>query len=76
MPQQVYRLGVAFALVLAAVVTARYFLVPETFGEFFAARHGDNRLDRRVAALLGGPATAGGHEGLCAIFIGQVEQWL
>ena len=33
MPQQVYRLAIAFALVLSALVTARYFLVPETFGE-------------------------------------------
>ena len=33
MPQQLYRLGVAFALVLVALVAARYFLVPDTFGE-------------------------------------------
>ncbi len=33
MPQQVTRLVVVFALVGAALITARYFLVPDTFGE-------------------------------------------
>jgi hypothetical protein len=33
MPQQVYRLAVAFALVLVALIAARYFLVPDTFGD-------------------------------------------
>ena len=33
MPQQVYRLAVAFTLALVALVAARYFLVPDTFGD-------------------------------------------
>lgn len=33
MPQQVVRLGIVFALLISALVSARLFLVPKTFGE-------------------------------------------
>ncbi len=33
MPQQVVRLGVVFALLIAALLAARHFLVPKTFGQ-------------------------------------------
>jgi len=46
MPQQVYRLGVAFALVLVALVSARYFLRPGHLRRAGALQGCGPRLDR------------------------------